>query len=99
MDLARVVGTIVATQKDEALVGTKLCVIQPLTEYLEPQGKPLVATDASAARGYGEIVYFVTSGDAVYTGPGGRVMPVDAAIVGIVDHVDLNELVLKRFKS
>jgi microcompartment protein CcmK/EutM len=97
MDLARVVGTIIATQKDEALVGTKLCVIQPLTERLEPRGKPLVATDASAARGYGEIVYFVTGGDAVYTGPEGRVMPVDAAIVGIIDEAALNEAVLKKF--
>jgi ethanolamine utilization protein EutN len=99
MDLARVVGTIVATQKDEALVGTKLCSIQPLTERLEPHGKPLVATDASAARGYGEIVYFVSSGDAVHTGPGGRPMPVDAAIVGIVDRVDLSKIVLKRLKG
>ncbi|HOE64155.1 MAG TPA: EutN/CcmL family microcompartment protein [Candidatus Sumerlaeota bacterium] len=87
MDLARVIGCIVATQKDPALQGCKLCVIQPLDQDLNPKGSALVATDSSSSRGEGEIVYYVSSGDAVPTGPEGRKMPVDAAIVGIVDYV------------
>lgn len=87
MDLARVIGCIVATQKDPALLGCKLCVIQPLDQDLNPKGSALVATDSSSSRGEGEIVYYVSSGDAVPTGPDGRKMPVDAAIVGIVDYV------------
>lgn len=87
MDLARVIGCIVATQKDPSLVGCKLCIIQPVDQDMKPKGGALVATDSSASRGEGEIVYFVASGDAVPTGPDGRKMPVDAAIVGIVDHI------------
>ena len=88
MDIARVIGTIVATQKDPSLVGVKLSVIQPLDQELNPRGSPLIAADSMARHGTGEIIYFVASGDAVPTGPEGRKMPVDAAIVGIVDHVD-----------
>lgn len=91
MDLARVIGTIVATRKDPALVSCKLCIVQPLNEHLEPAGEPLVATDATASRGEGEIVYIVESGDAVFTGLQGENMPVDAAIVGIVNQRHVSE--------
>jgi ethanolamine utilization protein EutN len=87
MDIARVIGTIVATNKVESLQGSTLLVIQPLNEKLENAGNALVATDSTCRRGVGEVVYFVASGDAVFTGPGGTDIPVDAAIVGIVDSV------------
>jgi len=96
LDLARVIGCIVATQKDQSLVGCKLCVIQPIDQDLNPKGSPLVATDSTAMRGEGEIVYYVSSGDAVPTGPEGRKMPVDAAIVGIVDTVDYKKEYLPK---
>lgn len=87
MDIARVIGTIVATQKDPLLEGQKLAIIQPLNERYEPVGKPLVATDLAAKHGRGEIVFFVRSGDAMMTGPTEELIPVDAALVGIVDEV------------
>lgn len=87
MDIAKVIGTVVATQKVASLEGVTLLVIQPLNEKLEPAGAPLVATDATGRRGVGEIVYYVASGDAVYTGLQGEDLPVDAAVLGIVDSV------------
>ena len=88
MDIARIIGKIVATHKDTSMVSAKICVIQPLDQDLKPKGAPLVATDATARRGSGEIIYYVTSGDAVPTGPQGKKMPVDAAIIGMVDQID-----------
>lgn len=96
MDIARVIGHVVATQKDSSMTGVTLCVIQPLNESLEPAGEPLIATDATSMRGRGEIVFFVASGDAVFTGRGGQAMPVDAAILGIVDHVHVDERARRR---
>jgi len=89
MDLARIVGTIVATQKDPSLTGVKLCVLQPLDEDLEPNGPTLVGVDATAKRGDGEIVYYVTSAEASFTSPDGVQMPAEAAVCGIVDHLDV----------
>ncbi|MBN1476759.1 ethanolamine utilization protein EutN [Candidatus Sumerlaeota bacterium] len=89
MDLARVIGSVTATVKDPALVGSKLCIIQPLDADLRPVREPLIASDSTGRRGDGELVYFVESGDAVMTGLGPNPkLPVDAAVVGIVDDVD-----------
>jgi microcompartment protein CcmK/EutM len=88
VDIARVIGRIVATHKDPALVSCKISIIQPLNQDLKAVGKPLVATDSNSQYGTGEIVFFVTSGDAVPTGQDGKKMPVDAAILGIIDTVD-----------
>ncbi len=87
MDIAKVIGTVVATQKISSLEGVTLLVIQPLNEKLEPKGAALVASDATGRRGAGEIVYYVASGDAMYTGLGDEDLPVDAAVIGIVDSV------------
>lgn len=87
MDVAKVIGTVVATQKDPSLEGCTLLVLQPVNEKLVPAGGALVATDSSGRRGVGELVYFVASGDAVFTGPDGLDIPVDAAVVGIVDSI------------
>ena len=87
MDIARIIGTVVATRKVPSLEGSTLCVIQPLNERLEDAGAALVATDSTNRRGVGEIVYYVASGDAVFTGLQGEDIPVDAAIIGIVDSV------------
>jgi len=89
MDIARVIGTIVATRKIPSLKGSILSIIQPLDENLKPTSAAIIATDSSARRGVGEIVYFVASGDAVPTGPDGSNIPVDAAIVGIIDDIYL----------
>ena len=87
MQLARVIGDVVATRKDENLVGIKLLVVQPLTPDHQPTGRPLVAVDAVGA-GLGEEVFFVRGTEASF--PFYPVeAPVDAGIVGIVDHWDL----------
>ncbi|MCX7717061.1 MAG: EutN/CcmL family microcompartment protein [Candidatus Sumerlaeaceae bacterium] len=89
MDMARIIGTVVATRKTPSLDGVTLLVIQPVDERLQPKGEPLIASDSSGRRGTGEIVYYVASGDAVYTGPDGKDIPVDAGIIGIVDTAHL----------
>ena len=89
MDLARVIGTVVATQKVGSLEGITLLIIQPVDEHGVDAGRPIVASDATNSRGRGELVYYVASGDAVYTGPDGLDLPTDAAVLGIVDAVEL----------
>lgn len=89
MDLGRIIGTVVASQKDAALHGVQLCIVQPVDENLAPAAEPLIATEASSSRALGDLVYYVESGDAVYTHPDGHDLPVDAAVVGLVDAMHL----------
>ena len=84
MQLARVIGNVVATRKDENLVGLTLLVLQPLTPEREPAGRPLVAVDAVGA-GVGEEVFFARGREASFPFYPNE-PPVDAGIVGIVDH-------------
>jgi microcompartment protein CcmK/EutM len=87
MQLARVIGQVVATRKDENLVGIKLLLVQPLTAERQPAGRPLVAVDSVGA-GTGEVVFLVRGKEASF--PFHPVEPpVDAGIVGIVDHWDI----------
>ena len=87
MQIARVIGTVVATRKDENLVGITLLMVQPLTPGREPAGRPLVAVDSVGA-GVGEEVFFVRGQEASF--PFYPVeAPVDAGIVGIVDRWDI----------
>jgi len=84
MQIARVIGTVVATRKDENLAGITLLMVQPLTPGREPAGRPLVAVDSVGA-GVGEEVFFVRGKEASF--PFYPVeAPVDAGIVGIIDH-------------
>ena len=87
MQLARVIGDVVMTRKDEQLVGIKLLVVQPLTEDRQPAGRPIVAVDAVGA-GVGEEVFFVRGKEASFPFHPAE-PPVDAGIVGIVDHWDI----------
>ncbi|HXM33643.1 MAG TPA: EutN/CcmL family microcompartment protein [Pyrinomonadaceae bacterium] len=83
MQLARVIGTVVATMKNESLVGRKLLVVQSLNKDLRPQGKPLVAVDSVGA-GVGELVFWCRGKEASF--PFKREdTPTDCTIVGIVD--------------
>jgi ethanolamine utilization protein EutN len=88
MQLARVIGTVVATRKYRDLEGIKFLIVQPLTKQQVPTGKPVVAADATAQAGPGELVFVVGSREAAQAMPEPFV-PVDHAIVGIVDEVDL----------
>lgn len=86
MYLGRVIGTVVATRKAEGLEGKKLLLVTPLNHRLERTGDDQVAVDAVRA-GTGELVYLVGSREAALALDPWFV-PVDAAIVGIVDDVD-----------
>jgi microcompartment protein CcmK/EutM len=87
MQLAKVIGDVVATRKDESLLGAKLLVVQPIAADGQPVGRPLVAIDAVGA-GAGEHVFFVRGKEASFPFFPGT-PPVDAGIVGIVDHWDV----------
>lgn len=84
MQIGRVIGDVVATRKDENLVGITLLIVQPLTPDHQPVGRPLVAVDAVGA-GVGEEVFFVRGKEASFPFYPAQ-PPVDAGIVGIVDH-------------
>lgn len=88
MLLARVVGTVVATQKNRKFEGAKLLLVQPLTLEDTPRGTALIAVDALGA-GVNEKVLIVMEGRAAGEALGRKLAPVDAAVVGIVDTVDL----------
>jgi microcompartment protein CcmK/EutM len=87
MILARVVGTVVATRKDPRLVSNKLMVARPMDPHGKAEGSYLVAIDTVDA-GVGETVLIV-SGSSARMASGLENCPVDAAIVGIVDTVDI----------
>jgi ethanolamine utilization protein EutN len=87
MKFARVIGTVVATRKAEGLEGVKFLVVQPLDEELVKTGRPVVAADATAQAGPGELVFVVGSREAAQALPE-IFVPVDLAITGIIDEVD-----------
>ena len=88
MQIARVVGTLVSTQKHRKFEGAKLLLVQPLNMDDTPRGVALLAVDGVGA-GVHEKVLIVLEGRAAGEALGKKAAPVDAAIVGIVDTVDL----------
>jgi microcompartment protein CcmK/EutM len=84
MQLARVIGDIVSTNKDGNLTGVKLLVVQPIDAAGKATGRTLVAADSVGA-GVGEVVFFVRGKEASFPFYPTEA-PVDAGIVGIVDH-------------
>jgi ethanolamine utilization protein EutN len=87
VQLARVIGDVVTTRKDENLAGVPLLVLQPIDAGGKPIGRTLVAADSVGA-GVGEVVFFVRGKEASFPFYPTEV-PVDAGIVGIVDHWDI----------
>jgi ethanolamine utilization protein EutN len=88
MQLARVVGTVVATQKHRKFEGAKLMLVQPLNLDDTPRGAALLAVDGVGA-GVTEKVLIVLEGRAAGEALGKKAAPVDAAIIGIVDSVEI----------
>lgn len=86
MQLALVLGSVVATEKAAGLESVRFLVIQPLDQQQQPKGGTVVAADAIHTAGPGELVYFVSSREAAEAMPV-RFVPVDHAVVGIVDDV------------
>jgi ethanolamine utilization protein EutN len=89
MQIARVVGTMVATQKHRKFEGAKLLLVQPLNLDESPRGNALLAVDGVGA-GVHEKVLIVLEGRAAGEALGRKGAPVDAAIIGIIDQVDLD---------
>jgi ethanolamine utilization protein EutN len=88
MKFGRIIGTVVATRKYEDLEGIKFLVVQPLDEDLAPQDGAVIAADATAQAGPGELIFMVASREGAQALPEVFV-PVDLAITGIVDEVDI----------
>lgn len=88
MQIARVLGDVVATVKSEALTGHKLLVLQPVTPDRAPTGRTVVAADVVGA-GVGEFVFYVRGREASFPFLPAET-PVDACVIGIVDHWDLD---------
>jgi ethanolamine utilization protein EutN len=88
MQIGRVIGTVVATQKQRKLEGAKLLLVQPLTLAGDPRGVPVLTIDSVGA-GVGERVLMVIEGRAAGDALRRKAAPVDAAIIGIVDAVTL----------
>ncbi|MCA9086117.1 MAG: EutN/CcmL family microcompartment protein [Planctomycetaceae bacterium] len=95
MFIARITGSIVSTQKATELVGQKLLIVEPLRvdekdqSRLQPTGRSFVTVDTVGA-GEGEVVLCVQGSSARFT-PGTKTLPIDCAIVGIVDSVTVHE--------
>ncbi len=93
MFLARVIGAVVSTKKDEVMKGHKLLLLRPMLvdesdpAKFRPGSNTIVAVDAMGA-GNGELVLFCQGSSARQTS-GMKQLPIDAAVVGIVDSVDV----------
>jgi ethanolamine utilization protein EutN len=90
MQIARVVGNVIATQKHRKFEGAKLLLVQPVTLDDQPKGPALLAVDSVGA-GVHEKVLVVIEGRAANEAIGAKGAPVDAAIIGIIDSVDVQE--------
>ena len=88
MIIARVVGTVIATQKQEAHEGKKILLLQPLNLEGQPAGDVVVGLDAVDA-GVGDRVLVVQEGFSAMTSVGHTDSPIDAAVIGVVDEVEL----------
>ncbi len=88
MKFGRVIGTLVATQKYEGLVGIKFLVVQPLDRDLQPKGDPVIATDGTAQAGPGELVCVLGGREAALVLPE-TFVPVDHSVAAIIDEVTL----------
>ena len=90
MYIARVLGPLVSTMKHAKLHAAKLLLVQPLSPTLQHEGSPVLAVDAVGA-GVGETVLVVIEGKAAGAAIGRKAAPVDAAIVGIIDRIDVSD--------
>ena len=90
MQIGRVIGTVVSTQKHRTFEGAKLLLVQPTALDDTPRGTPLLAVDSVGA-GIHERVLVVIEGRAAGEALGRKAAPVDAAIIGIIDSVDVQE--------
>ena len=89
MRLAKVIGTVVATRKVDSIKNLKILMIQPVNEKLQNSGEAVAAIDTVQA-GYGDLVYYTLARESTLALPE-PFAPVDAAITGIVDQVNVED--------
>ena len=87
MLLGRIIGNVVCTMKDPALLGQKLLIVQPLDRKGRDKGRPIIALDAVGA-GAGETIYWCRGKEASFPFFPAD-LPTEATVVGIVDSVNL----------
>ena len=90
MLLAKVIGNVWSTKKKDEISALKLLVIQPLGSDLKPEGNVQVAADEVGA-GSGELVIVTQGAPAMQAFNKDKLVPIDAAVVGIVDNLDLDD--------
>jgi ethanolamine utilization protein EutN len=98
VQIGRVIGTLVATQKHPKLHGAKLLLVQPLTLDDKPRGVAVLTIDSVGA-GVGEKVLIVIEGRAAGEALRRKAAPVDAAIIGIIDEVTLDEATAREGRA
>jgi ethanolamine utilization protein EutN/carbon dioxide concentrating mechanism protein CcmL len=91
MFVAKVVGNIVCTHKDENLRGLKLLIVQPVDDQLKDKGKPLVAIDTIGQSGEGDLVYLAKSKESSIP-LNKELVPSDAGILGIIEYYNVNRM-------
>ena len=89
MNLCKVLGSVVATQKHPAFHARKLLVVQPLDEHGAAQGKSFLAVDDTSSAGAGDTVLVLREGSGVRQLLGDKTLPIRSMIVGVVDAVDV----------
>jgi ethanolamine utilization protein EutN len=89
VNLCRVLGTMVATEKHPAFAGRKILVVQPLDEKQAPMGSSYLAVDHSSSAGKGDVVLVMNEGNGTRQVLGDKQAPIRSLVVGVVDAVDL----------
>lgn len=89
MNLCRVLGSVVATEKLAAFQGRKILVVQPLDEQQQPHGKSYLAIDNISSAGKGDLVLVMNEGGGVRQVLQDKTAPIRALIVGVVDAIDV----------
>lgn len=88
MNLCRVLGTVVATEKHPSFAGLKIMVVQPVDEQAQALGKSFLAVDHQASAGKGDLVLVMNEGGGARQILGDKQAPIRSVIVGVVDQVD-----------
>ncbi|MBM7618782.1 microcompartment protein CcmK/EutM [Bacillus tianshenii] len=91
MFVAKVIGNMICTHKDDNLRGLKLLIVQPVDDQLQNKGKPLVAIDTIGQSGEGDLVYLAKSRESSL--PLNKdLVPSDAGILGIIDYYNVKRM-------
>ena len=89
MNLCRVLGTVVATEKHPSFHARKILVVQPIDEQLKPLGKSFLAIDNSSSAGKGDVVLVLNEGTGTRQVLGDKQAPIRSLVMGVVDRVDV----------